>query len=210
MNIDDLKGAIGTIAATMKENRDYLVELDQRNGDGDLGITMADGYGAIASWLAASDEKDLGRALMKCSSIFNEKAPSTLGTITSLCLMAMAKSLKGKTEASLAELAAALESGIAQIMAKAQSKPGDKTILDSLAPAAAALAANATAPCGMAFEAAALAAAAGSEATKAMRAIHGRAAYYGDKSIGIIDGGSVVGKLIFESIAAYCAKEGRG
>ena len=52
MNVDDLKGAIGAVADTMKENRDYLVELDQRNGDGDLGITMADGYGAIAAWLA--------------------------------------------------------------------------------------------------------------------------------------------------------------
>jgi dihydroxyacetone kinase-like protein len=206
MNVDDLKGAIGAVADTMKENRDYLVELDQRNGDGDLGITMADGYGAIAAWLASSDERDLGKALMKCSALFNEKAPSTLGTITSLCLMAMAKSLKGKTEAGLAELAAALEAGIAQIEEKAKSKPGDKTILDALAPAAAALSANSGSSAAIAFAAAAKAAAEGSEATKAMRSVHGRAAYYGDKSIGIVDGGSVVGKLIFESISAWCGK----
>ena len=218
MNVEDRKGAIGAVANTMKQNRDYLVELDQRNGDGDLGITMADGYGAIAAWLAGSAEQDLGKALMKCSMLFNEKAPSTLGTITSLCLMAMAKSLRGRIEASLSDLAAALEAGMAQVMEKAKSRPGDKTILDALAPAIAALKEASGATCEVAFAAAAAAAEAGSEATKAMRSVHGRAAYYGDKSIGIIDGGSVVGKLIFESIAEYCvapfvarsvAKEGK-
>ena len=39
-----------------------------------------------------------------------------------------------------------------------------------------------------------------SEATRQMKSVHGRAAYYGDKSIGILDGGSVVGKLIFVGI----------
>lgn len=214
MNVEDLKGAIGAVATTMKANRGRLIELDQQNGDGDLGITMDEGYGAIAAWLAGSDEKDLGKALMKCSMLFNEKAPSTLGTITSLCLMAMAKALRGKTEASLAELAAALQAGIAQIQEKAKSKPGDKTILDALAPAAAALEAKASTPwantpCAEAFAAAAGAAAEGSEATRNMRSVHGRAAYYGDKSIGVVDGGSVVGRLVFESIAAYCAEGAR-
>lgn len=52
-----------------------------------------------------------------------------------------------------------------------------------------------------AFRKAAVAAAEGSESTKAMRSVHGRAAYYGEKSIGLLDGGSVVGKLIFEALA---------
>ena len=49
--------------------------------------------------------------------------------------------------------------------------------------------------------AAAKAAAEGSEATREMKSVHGRAAYYGEKSIGILDGGSVVGKLIFEALS---------
>ena len=54
------------------------------------------------------------------------------------------------------------------------------------------------------FEAAAAAAAKGSEDTKNMKAVHGRAAYYAEKSIGVLDGGSVVGKLLFEAINTYC------
>ena len=52
-----------------------------------------------------------------------------------------------------------------------------------------------------ALEAAAKAAAEGSDATANMPAVHGRAAYYGEKSIGLVDGGSVVGRLIFETLA---------
>jgi dihydroxyacetone kinase-like protein len=203
MDIAGLAGALARVSATMQEHRDYLIELDQQNGDGDLGITMSSGYKAIADYLAAAPEADLGRSLMKCSSIFNETAPSTLGTITSLGLMALAKALKGKTEASVEDLALAFETMLAAIMEKAKSKPGDKTILDSLAPAIAALKAHAAQGCESAFREAAKAAAEGSEATRAMRSVHGRAAYYGDKSIGLIDGGSVVGKLIFESLHAY-------
>lgn len=43
-NADDLRGAFRAIAKTMADQRAYLIELDQRNGDGDLGISMADGY----------------------------------------------------------------------------------------------------------------------------------------------------------------------
>ena len=205
MNIGDLKKAVASIAAAMRENRDFLVRLDQRNGDGDLGISMSDGYSAISELLAASREVDLGKALAKCSSLFNETAPSTLGTITSLGLLALAKSLKGKTDVSLDELASALEFMNSQIMEKAKSRPGDKTILDSLVPAVDALKAHAGEGCEAAFRAAAEAAAAGSESTAAMRPVHGRAAYYGDSGIGVIDGGSVVGRLIFESVFRSCA-----
>ncbi len=203
MNAESLKKAVASISAVMDKNKDYLVELDAQNGDGDLGISMSGGYAAVAAWLASAEETDLGKLMMKSSGIFNESAPSSLGTITSIGMMGMAKALKGKTEASLGELAAAMDAGLAAIMEKAKSKPGEKTILDALHPAIEALKANAASgDSKAAFQAAAKAAAEGSESTKNMRSVHGRAAYYGDKSIGMLDGGSVVGKLIFEGIEA--------
>ena len=36
-----------------------------------------------------------------------------------------------------------------------------------------------------------------------MMAVHGRAAYHGEKTIGHVDEGSYVGKLIFEGIYNY-------
>jgi len=188
------------ISAVMDVNKDYLIQLDQQNGDGDLGISMSDGYRAVSAYLASAEETDLGRLLLKSASLFNEAAPSSLGTITSFGLMGMAKALKGKTEVSLCEMADAISAGVNEIMIKAKSKPGEKTILDALVPAAETLKAHCGEGGQAAFQAAAEAARAGSESTRGMRSVHGRAAYYGDKSIGILDGGSVVGALIFKGI----------
>lgn len=204
MNALSIKKAITHISAVMTENRDYLVELDSRNGDGDLGISMSCGYQAVKEYLETTEETDLGKIMMKCSTVFNESAPSSLGTITSFGMMGMAKALKKKTDMDLGELAAAMDAGLQLIMEKAKSKPGEKTILDSLYPAIEALKAHSAEDYKSAFAAAAQAAADGCEATKEMRSVHGRAAYYGDKSIGLVDGGAVVGKLLFEGIFAAC------
>lgn len=200
MNLKNIKTSIRKISNIMAENKDYLIKLDQQNGDGDLGVSMSDGFSAVASYVETAEITDIGRLFMKLGSVFNEAAPSSLGTIISFGFMGMAKTLKGKEEISLLELADAMNAGLQKIMDKAGSKPGEKTILDALCPAVEALKEH----CSEADEAwkyAAAAAAAGSESTKAMKSVHGRAAYYAEKSIGILDGGSVVGKLIFEALA---------
>ena len=198
---ESIKSALEKIAAKMAEERQRLVELDQRNGDGDLGISMSDGYAAASNAVNASAHKDLGKLLLVASRAFNEAAPSSLGTITSMCMMGMARVLKGHEEADVRLLAEALRAGIGNVMEKAGSKPGEKTILDAVCPAAEALYENAERGEREAFTAAAQAAARGSESTANMPAVHGRAAYYGEKSIGLVDGGSVVGRLIFETLA---------
>ena len=205
MNYDSLCKIITSISDIMTENKDYLVSLDQQNGDGDLGISMSSGYEAVKNYVIASEERDLGKLLMKCSSVFNESAPSSLGTITAFGFMGMAKALKGKEEATFAECADALDAGLNKIMEKAKSKPGEKTILDALYPAIEVLKNSDGSDKIATLKSAAEAAAEGSENTKNMKSVHGRAAYYAEKSIGTLDGGSVVGKLIFEAIyKCYC------
>jgi dihydroxyacetone kinase len=203
MNVQTLREALKAVSDLMGTNRDYLIELDQQNGDGDLGISMSAGYKAVADYLSETEEKDLGKLFMKCGGVFNEAAPSSLGTITSMGMMGMAKALKGKEEAALSEIVPAMEGGLASIMEKAKSKPGEKTILDALCPAVEALKNAGGGDKLAAWEAAANAAAEGSEKTRTMKSVHGRAAYYGEKSVGVLDGGSVVGKLLFEGIYAY-------
>ena len=203
MNLDTLKGAFAAISAVMGENRNYLIELDQQNGDGDLGISMSNGFAAVSEYLNSTAETDLGRLFMKCNSVFNENCASSLGTILSFGLLGMARALRGRAEAPLGMLAGAMQAGVELIMEKAKSKPGEKTILDALCPAIEALKSNSGKSPAEAFKAAAEAAAAGSESTRNMRSVHGRAAYYGDKSMGVLDGGSVAGKLIFEGICNF-------
>lgn len=195
-----LAKGIDAILAQMTENREYLIELDQQNGDGDLGISMCDGFRNVKECLANTTENDLGRLMQKSANAFNEAAPSSLGTILTLGFLGMARALKGKEEATFAEFAQAFAKGLDCIMERAGSKPGQKTILDALCPAAKAFQMNADDP-QMALKNAVDAAEAGSEATRNMVAVHGRAARYGEKTIGMLDGGSVAGRLIIKGIA---------
>lgn len=204
MDINNIRGALHLISSDMQENREYLIKLDQQNGDGDLGISMSEGYRAAYAVAKESSEKDLGKVFLRMGMAFNEAAPSSLGTITSFGFIGMAKKLRGKEDASLSDFIEALEAGLQLIMEKAKSKPGEKTILDSLAPAIQTLNQYQDQGCKIAFNHAALAASQGAENTRKMRSVHGRAAYYGDKSIGIIDGGAVVGKILFNSLLKYC------
>lgn len=203
MDAQGLARAIGRISRKIEENKDYLVKLDQQNGDGDLGISMNDGFKAVCMIMELSEEKDLGKLLMKAGNAFNEAAPSSLGTILSFGFMGMARSLKGTMDATPRQIADALHAGVDKIMEKAGSRPGERTILDSLYPAVETLGKKLEEENGDLYKAlkeAARIAAVGAEATKQMKPVHGRAAYYGEKSLGYLDGGAVVGKLIFEAL----------
>ncbi|MBF4805372.1 MAG: dihydroxyacetone kinase subunit L, partial [Pseudoleptotrichia goodfellowii] len=135
MNLYDVKQIISNISILMKENKDYLLELDSKFGDGDLGISMVQGFSAINEFTEKSEEKDLGKLFFGMSRIFNETAPSSLGTIISFWMLGMASNLKGKEEVSKEEIAKALEAGISKIKERAGSKENEKTILDALVPA---------------------------------------------------------------------------
>lgn len=201
MDISTVKTVFSAISVKMDLNEMYLIELDQLNGDGDLGIYMKQGFAAVLSALKNNTETDLGRAFLLISKTMNETAPSSLGTILSVAFMGMAKKLKGLKECTVDEIISAMETGLSCVCEKAGSKPGERTILDAFYPAVEAMKLNCHESAKTMLTLAAQAARAGAEETKNMRPVHGRAAYYGEKSIGHLDGGAVAGALIFEAIA---------
>ena len=205
MNLNDVKQITAIIHVLMGKNKDYLLELDSKFGDGDLGISMVQGFSGINEFTEKSEEKDLGKLFFGMSRVFNETAPSSLGTIISFWMLGMASNLKGKEEVSKEEMAKVFEAGISKIKERAGSKENEKTILDALVPAT------------RKFEEAVKSnkaileilketydeAAKGSEDTKNMKAVHGRAAYHGEKTLRPRDGRAYVGKLIFEGNYHY-------
>ena len=89
------------ISKKMSENRMHLISIDQQIGDGDLGISMDNGFKAAADMCCANaDTADIGKLLFLAGKSFNEAAPSSLGTIISMLLIDAAKQLKG-TEVSI-------------------------------------------------------------------------------------------------------------
>ena len=95
------------------------------------------------------------------------------------------------------------KAAVAGVMDRGKSKPGDKTMLDALHPAVEALskAAEAGDSLADAWQKAYEAARDGVEQTKSMQSVHGRAAYYQEKSIGRQDPGATAMMYIVSGVA---------
>src|SRR5205085_4929417 len=99
----------------------------------------------------------------------------------------------------VAALTRALEAAQQGIEERGKAAPGDKTMLDALAPAVAALRESAGQPLAGALARAAEAAAAGAAATRQMRAKVGRAGWLADRAEGSEDAGA---HLVATALAA--------
>lgn len=141
---------------------DTLNALDAVAGDGDHGTTMLRGL------RAAADAPDPVVA-------FRTAAGGASGSLFAQVLAALVAHQGGEP------LPAALTRAATRIAAIGQAKPGDRTMLDALLPAA-------TAPD---VQSAAGAARAGAEATRAMSARRGRARHVEGAGLGHIDAGAM-------------------
>jgi len=195
LTVVDLRGAIVRLAAAMEVEFDALNTADGALGDGDLGVTMKRGTGAMAG-LAHGLPDDLGQALLACAQAFTKTSGSSYGTLMATGLMAMAKALRGKTGVEAAEVSTLIALARDAMQARGKADLGGKTVLDSL-DAMARATAGVTDPASVAQ--AALQAAADAEAAmKGKIATIGRARIFGEKTIGMDD----PGMLAMTAIAA--------
>lgn len=158
---------------------------------------MDSGFMAISEYVEKNRIEDKGKLFKNLSVVFNEAAPSSLGTIISMFLMGMAKNLKGNISPTKEEYILSLKAGLEHLKTKLDTKLGDKTIFDSLEPAINVL--FETCDKEKAFEVAK----SGMQETKNMISNQGRAKYHGEKTVGHIDGGAYVGYLVFKGIYEY-------
>jgi len=188
----DVKSAFSRAADALRENSDYLVELDQQLGDGDLGITALKIAGALDEHLSQNqNESDIGKFIMGAGMKINSAAPSTMGSLLAIALMRMGKTAKDHNEIDDKTLAEMLGAATSAIQEKGKAKLGDKTILDALIPATNAFA-DAINQGKTLQEAGKLmldAAEAGLESATPLRSQVGRASWVGDRTEGKIDPG---------------------
>lgn len=202
VNRSFIKNVLGEIANVMDQEKQYLIELDGAMGDGDLGLTMSSGFKAVYEEIDNIDSEDIGTILMKLGMKMNSVVPSTMGTLISTCFIKSAKEAKGKIEVGILDMAKMGRAAVNGVMERGKAKIGDKTMLDALNPAVEALEkiADENVTIKEAFERAYEATKAGVENTKTMKSVHGRAAYYGEKSLGRPDSGAVAVMFIFKGI----------
>lgn len=210
---EEIPALFETVAAIFEEKKDELCAMDANMGDGDLGLTMSRGYGALPDLLRQYLETgDIGKMLRKAGMDMASVVPSTMGTLMASGVMAAGKVLKGKTEMGSADLCAYLTAFAQGVAARGKCERGDRTILDALGAAAERAEAKCAASpdAGMAdiMEAAIAGARDGVEATKEMLPKFGKAAVFSAKAKGIPDQGAVAGLYLLEGMSRYISARG--
>ena len=121
--VPDLFEQVGSLFLEKKEE---LCEMDAKLGDGDLGLTMSKGYGALPELLrteGAAAGGDIGKMLMKAGMKMSSLVPSTMGFLMSSGVMEGGKALKGKTATLESVLGAALDGARAGVEATREMVP---------------------------------------------------------------------------------------
>ena len=198
-----VRAAVERIAARLGELGDLLNGLDAAVGDGDLGITAVKGGAALSEFIAAKPPgDDLGAFLSALGMAFNRAASSTFGALTATALMRAGKELKGLSALDAPALARALSAADAGVQERGKARPGDKTLVDALHPAAEAFAAAVASGRDLRTAASSMldAARAGRDSIFALQSKIGRASWVGERTRNQPDPGAVLVVEILESL----------
>lgn len=203
-------GLVAAVASDLLGHRDELNRLDGVAGDGDLGLTVSTAAQALlelAPVLASLPERE---AIRRCGTEIARRAPSTGGTLIAFALMAASKADVSPTAPPVERAAGYLEVAAASIAQRGQVAPGDRTMLDALLPATAAIRAAAARGDSVAAAAgdAARAAADGAAATTTMAARVGRAGWLAERAAGHEDAGARLVALAFAAATAAAVAAG--
>ncbi|MEV7597227.1 DAK2 domain-containing protein [Kitasatospora sp. NPDC089797] len=187
-----------SVAATEPE----LTALDQQSGDGDFGVNLLAGVSCAMTALGGlppGPALPVGRPLQVAATAFLDEVGGTSGPLFGLLLHHLAEAAVHPA-LTAPDLARGTAAGLAAIQRVGEAVPGDKTLVDALAPAAAALElCSRDTPVDAALLLAADAAFGGVRATRALRARRGRASYLGERASGLPDPGAVGVGLFFAS-----------
>ncbi len=210
LTIDQIPEMFEEVAKLFAEKKEELCEMDAAMGDGDLGLTMSKGYGALPGFLReTAAEGEIGKQLMKAAMKMQNEVPSTMGTLMSSGIMSAGKALKGKTELVPADIATYVTAFAEGIQKRGKCSLGDRTILDSVdagaKKAAAVVEANPEASFAEVVGAAVEGAAEGVEATKDMVPRFGKAAVHAAKAKGVADQGALAGYYMLLGLKNYLA-----
>jgi len=201
MNVKLIENFLDEAAKIMAEEKIHLIEEDSIVGDGDLGLTMSDGFEAAALSLKDNPQTDCGKALYFAGKAMSIKVPSTMGTLMASGLMQAGKVLKGKEELSREDIVSIFEEYLNGVINRGKAKVGEKTFVDGLYPAVDSLKNSIEKPLEESAKLAQEAAMQGYKNTQGMLAVHGRAATRGEDSRKLLDPGALVAALLMKAFA---------
>ncbi|EMS97398.1 dihydroxyacetone kinase [Agrobacterium tumefaciens str. Cherry 2E-2-2] len=196
-----LRSAAERVARALIAAEPILTQLDSVTGDGDLGTSMVRGAEAILT-LPGESFADVSGGLMAMANAMRKAIGGSSGPFYATGLMRASRHLAGIEKPMAQQMAEAFGAAVLAVSELGGARPGDRTMIDALHPAAETfrdkLAAGASAD--EAWRSASAAGIAGAEATTSMKPRLGRASYLGERAIGHPDAGAVAVSIWLEAI----------
>jgi len=203
LSVDDARQMFLYMARRFIEHQDILSQADRAIGDGDHGVGMARGFEAVQQKL-----KD--PAFGSMSELFNAVGLALItsiggasGAIFGTLFRGGARRLSGRQSLDAEALAWFLQDGMGAVQERGQALPGDKTMLDVLAPTAGKAAELVSRPLAEALQALVPLAEQSLENTRQMVAKVGKAKTLGERSLGHPDPGAISMLFILKFMAEY-------
>jgi phosphoenolpyruvate---glycerone phosphotransferase subunit DhaL len=193
---------VRTIAETAIANEKYFADLDGVVGDGDFGISLANGFNKLLDEWNALNRSNPGSVLKGVSMVIASRVGGVSGALWGTAFLRAGAVAGDKQELTTDDVIAMLTAAIEGMKKRGQSDVGDKTLLDALVPATQEFAKTLQAGDDTlaALRNASKVAREKTEEIKMWVAKRGRAAYSGDRSRGTYDAGSVAVAVIAEKL----------
>ncbi len=180
-----------------------LSQADRDLGDGDHGLGMKRGMEAVKAQLDPMDAASVEQVFVATGTAMMTSMGGASGALFGTVYRAGGKAVAGREVLDAEGLALFLQAALEGVMKRGGAKPGDKTMIDALAPAAEKAKEVSGLPLVEALAAVAAAAEAGTEASKAMIAQFGRAKTLGEACIGFPDAGACSVTIMLQTMLSF-------
>jgi dihydroxyacetone kinase-like protein len=205
LDLTETKRMFSFVSGRMIEHQDLLSQADRATGDGDHGVGMARGFEAVQQKLEEGDSGSMSELFNTIGMALLTSIGGAAGAIFGTLFRggANAKHLGELRSFDSGALALFLQGGLVAVMERGKARPGAKTMLDVLQPAARHAAGLADRSLDAALQALVPVAEQGVENTKQMVATVGKAKTLGERSLGHPDPGAISMYLILKFMAEY-------
>jgi dihydroxyacetone kinase-like protein len=191
------------LAGIYTANQEYLTALDADIGDADHGSNMQRGFAAVQTELSTNVPADIRAAFETAAMVLIKTVGGASGPLYGTFFLRAAAACANKTELAAADVVALFEAGVYGVQQRGKAVAEDKTMIDALLAALAAMQSSVKSGAGIpeVLNAGATAAEAGMKATIPMQARKGRASYLGPRSVGHQDPGATSSWLLIKTAA---------
>ncbi len=195
----DGKVIVENLISVIQENKEYLSKIDGEIGDGDHGINMNKGFTICGDRIAGKD-LNFTDSLKALAMVLMMEIGGSMGPLYGTMFFEMSKATDGKEDIDSGVFEEMLTNSIKGIQSLGDAKVGDKTLMDTLVPAAEAFINGRESGFGSALDQMTDAAEKGKDSTIDLVAKIGRASRLGERSRGVLDAGATSCFLLLQSM----------